>query len=224
MKEYHKIQTVYLRDPDNNHKTLLDGEYAKPEFETLKDILWVLTEKIDGTNIRIMWDGSTVTFGGKTDKAAIPSFLLKTLQETFTPEKMKVIFHDMPDNPSGYNICLYGEGYGHKIQKDGDDYNPDKADFIWVDCRINNELWVTRECLISIAGQLEIEIVPIIGFGTLSDAVDLARKGFKSEIAHNKDYVAEGLIMKPSIELGNRMGARIITKIKYKDFPRENGK
>ena len=26
MKEYHKIQTVYLRDPENNHKTLLNKE------------------------------------------------------------------------------------------------------------------------------------------------------------------------------------------------------
>ena len=76
MKEYHKIQTVYFRDPENNHKTLLEGTWAKPEFELLKDIDWICTEKIDGTNIRIMWDGEQVRFGGKTDKAQIPTILI----------------------------------------------------------------------------------------------------------------------------------------------------
>ncbi len=38
-----------------------DGEFAQPEFETLKDVQWEWTEKVDGTNIRIMievltWD------------------------------------------------------------------------------------------------------------------------------------------------------------------------
>ena len=45
MKQYQKIQTVYFRDPENNHKTLLEGTFAKPEFELLKDINWICTEK-----------------------------------------------------------------------------------------------------------------------------------------------------------------------------------
>lgn len=27
------------------------------EFDYLKDNTWIFTEKVDGTNIRIMWDG-----------------------------------------------------------------------------------------------------------------------------------------------------------------------
>ena len=69
MKEYHKIQTVFKRDPDNNFKTLLMGEYSLPEFEYLKDNKWVFTEKVDGTNIRVIWDGKDIFFKGKTDKA-----------------------------------------------------------------------------------------------------------------------------------------------------------
>ena len=55
MEKYHKIQTVYLRDPDNRYRTLLDGKFAKPEFGYLADCEWVFTEKIDGTNIRVDW-------------------------------------------------------------------------------------------------------------------------------------------------------------------------
>ena len=63
MKEYHKIQTVFHRSPESNYKQLMEGVFALPEFELLKDIEWTWTEKIDGTNIRILWDGQTVRFG-----------------------------------------------------------------------------------------------------------------------------------------------------------------
>lgn len=210
MKEYHKIQTVYLRNPEDNHKSLLEGTWAKPEFELLKDIDWVCTEKIDGTNIRIMWDGEQVRFGGKTDKAQIPTILIDTLQDTFTNEKMKECF------PDADNVCLYGEGYGKKIQKGGN-YLPYRTDFILFDIKIDN-WWLTRESVEDIATKLNIDVVPIIAICPLENAIELVRLGFKSIIAHNKDYTAEGLIMKPAVELFNRKGERVITKIKHKDF------
>ena len=39
--QYHKIQTVYKRDPMTNYKTLLDGEFSLPEFEYLANNDWV---------------------------------------------------------------------------------------------------------------------------------------------------------------------------------------
>jgi hypothetical protein len=210
MRDYHKIQTVFQRDVETKFKKIKEGVWSMPEFELLKDIEWVWTEKIDGTNIRIMWDGEIVRFGGKTENAQIPTHLLKELQDIFTVEKMKKCF------PDATGICLYGEGYGVKIQK-GSNYIPGKTDFILFDCRIGN-WWLTRESLEEIAEKLNIGIVPIIGRGTLLDAVHYVKQGFKSVIAHNKDYIAEGLIMKPGLELFNRKGERIIAKIKYKDF------
>ncbi|MCP4215045.1 MAG: RNA ligase family protein, partial [bacterium] len=73
MKQYHKIQTVFKRDPENRHKTLLEGEFSIPEFEYLQDNDWIFTEKVDGTNIRVMFDGEKITFGGKTERAQIPA-------------------------------------------------------------------------------------------------------------------------------------------------------
>lgn len=109
MKEYHKIQTVFLRDPQTNYKTLLEGEFALPEFEYLADNEWMFTEKVDGTNTRVMFDGQQITFGGKTDNAQIPALLVTRLQNVFLPqlEIFKTKFID--------GICLYGEGYGAKI-------------------------------------------------------------------------------------------------------------
>jgi hypothetical protein len=59
-----------------------------------------------------------------------------------------------------------------------------------------------------------------MGIWKLEEAIEFVKKGFKSTIADNKDYIAEGLIMKPVTELFNRKGERVISKIKYKDFSR----
>ena len=111
MKEYHKIQTVWHRDPDTNHKTLLEGRWAEPEFEYLASNQWDFTEKVDGTNIRVMVDAGEIKFGGKTDDAQIPAKLVQRLQERFLPQKDALIAQ-FPDGG-----CLYGEGYGAQIQR-----------------------------------------------------------------------------------------------------------
>ena len=105
MKEYHKIQTVFKRNPETKFKTLLK-EFSLPEFEYLKDNIWVFTEKVDGTNIRIMWNGKEIVFGGKTDNAQIPSFLIQRLQTRFFSQKQK--FREKFGEEG--NVCFYGEG------------------------------------------------------------------------------------------------------------------
>lgn len=78
MREYHKIQTVFKREQEKPNR-ILEGEYSDPAFEFLRQNRWMFTEKVDGTNIRVMWDGTNVVFGGKTDNAQIPAFLLQRL-------------------------------------------------------------------------------------------------------------------------------------------------
>ena len=222
MTQYPKIQTVFLRDPKTNYKTLLEEEWAKKEFEYLQDLDWIWTEKIDGTNIRIIWNGEKVRFGGKTDNAQIPTFLLAVLQDTFTVEKLTEVFPkpelEEGEDPEESEICLYGEGYGAKIQKGGN-YLSDRTDFILFDCKIG-DWWLTRESCKEIAENLSIKIVPVIDIAPLLDAVEFCKVGFKSTIAENKDYDAEGLVLKPYVDLFDRSGQRVITKIKTKDFRR----
>lgn len=79
MEEYQKIQTIFKRDPANRMKTLIMGEYSTPEFQFLKNNVWVFTEKVDGTNIRVGWDGNQIIFSGKTDNSQIPATLVNSL-------------------------------------------------------------------------------------------------------------------------------------------------
>ena len=69
-----------------------------------------------------------------------------------------------------------------------------------------------------IAKSLDLDVVPIVGEGNLVDLIGLVKTGFKSNIAQNKDFTAEGIVARPKVELKARNGERIITKLKYCDF------
>ena len=206
MVEYHKIVTAWERDPATNHKRLLEGVWAEPEFGFLKDNEWVWTEKVDGTNIRVMWDGSSVRFGGKTDAAQLYVPLIERLQVLFYSGALARIF----DGPA----CLYGEGYGAKIQKGGGNYIADAVDFCLFDVLVG-DTWLERRNVEGIGNKLECKIAPVVGRGSLLDAIEKTRMGFDSIWG---PFKAEGMVVRPAVELKTRRGRRIITKIKRKDF------
>lgn len=216
MKPYPKIQSVFMRDPGNKYKTFLEDQWAMPEFEYLKDNVWNWYEKVDGTNIRVGWEHNEeentfrLVFGGKTDKAQTPPFLLETLRGIFTPELMLETYPTT-------TMTLYGEGYGAKIQKGGGNYIRDGQGFILFDVAIDG-VWLERKNVIDIAHTLGIQVVPFVSQGPLDQAIVLVRDGFLSSVAENKSHVAEGLVMKPACNMLTRRGERVITKVKYKDF------
>lgn len=211
MSQYHKITTLWKRESEKPHNMMV-GTYALPEFELLKDIEWTWTEKVDGTNVRVMWDGDKVRFGGKTDNAQMPIFLLDKLDDMFGGEAMEQVFEQTFGKE---DAVLYGEGFGAKIQKGGGNYISDGVDFALFDVRLGN-WWLQRKDVEDIAKQLGgIRVVPVVGVGTLKESSDFASKPFKSAFG---DAVSEGIIAKPTVELFNRKGERIITKLKLKDF------
>ena len=207
MNEYHKIQTLFKRDMTTKKKSLIEGQWTLPEFEYLANNRWIFTEKVDGTNIRVMFKQGKVMFGGRTDSAQIPSQLVTRLNDRFIPmaEAFQEVF--------GCDACLYGEGYGAKIQKGGDHYRSDQ-DFVLFDVRIG-DYWLQRADIEDIAGKLSIDVVPIIGEGTLYDAINWVKRGIQSTWGN---FVAEGIVARPKVELLTRNRQRIITKIKGCDF------
>ncbi len=208
MKPYPKICTVFKRDPATKHRTLLPGEYALPEFEFLKDNVWTFTEKVDGTNIRVMvGPGGDVTFGGKTDNAQIPARLVKRLGEMFHPLRGRLA-GQFPDGG-----CLYGEGFGAGIQKGGGNYQPTQ-EFVLFDVLVGG-WWLELGNVENVADKLRLGIVPIVGEGTLGAMVDSVRAGFGS---YWGDFPAEGIVARPNVTLHRRSGERIIAKLKTKDF------
>ena len=208
MKEYEKIETLFLRDMGT--KKLVEGEYRNETVEFLKDIDWEFTEKIDGTNIRIYWDGHKVQYFGRTNKAQIPSQLMNRLIELFGGN----VNEEMFEQKFGANeVLLIGEGYGAKIQKVGGDYRKDN-DFILFDVCINGN-YQSRDSVKNIAEYFGIDVVPTIMIGKLEEGVEYVKSKPKSKIGTAD---SEGLVARPIYELKDRTGNRLIVKIKVRDF------
>jgi hypothetical protein len=210
--EYQKINTLFKRDENN---IIIPDNYTFEEFDYLENVKWECTEKIDGTNMRVeIYPHGSFVFKGRTDRANIPPHLLKKMEELFTKDKLKEALNigDSITEP----ITIYGEGYGTKIQNGGN-YIKNGVNFILFDIKVG-DWWLKREDLEEIANKLNIDIVPLIGYMSIPEAIEYVKKGFKSTIAENKDYDAEGLVLKTTCGLKFRSGERIITKIKTCDF------
>lgn len=204
MSEYHKIETLYERDAATFK--VKPGVFKNRTYTLLKE--WEFTEKIDGTNIRIVWDAVTgkLTFGGKSDAAQLHADLVRYLYENVPVENMRTAFPET-------SVVLYGEGYGAGIQKGGD-YSPTKK-FILFDVLAEGKWWLNWENTCDVASKLHLDIVPYLGSMTLERATEMVRAGFCSKIGTAK---SEGLVGRPAETLFDKKGSRLIVKLKTKDF------
>lgn len=209
MQTYNKIDTIFERDEKT--KKLINGKFRNETVEFCKDLTWQFTEKVDGTNIRVYWDGHRVEFGGRTENAQIPAPLVNKLNELFGGDINEQFF----EQKFGENeVILFGEGYGPKIQNGGS-YRDD-VDFIMFDVMINGN-YQTRESVEDIARYFNVNIVPILAEGPLSAGIDYVMTHKYSTIAQNGAEL-EGIVARPKTELKDRTGKRLIVKIKIKDF------
>ena len=209
MKHYPKIQTLYKRD---DTKRIILGDWTTPELDYLQNNTWEFTEKVDGTSIVINWDQTIREIGGHTAKSQIPTELYAKLDALFPVAKLAGVF---PPKDAPYEVALYGEGYGGKIQKGGK-YRPDVS-LVLFDVRIGR-WWMKYPDMCNIAEQLGIDVVPHLGYGTLRYAVRLVETGFNSKWG---EFPAEGIVARTPPGLLARNGERLICKIKTKDFKHE---
>jgi hypothetical protein len=215
--EYHKIDNVYSRD---RRGRLVEGVYARPELAYLADLEWLWTEKVNGTNVRLSYDASATFRGnehayvaGRTDAAQLPPPLLRRCVELLRAAPLEDVFEVGPTD-----VVLYGEGYGAGIQSGGGDYRADGVDFVLFDVKVG-DWWLRRADVEDVAAKLGLDVVPLVGRGTLAEAVELTRTGFPSARWPGV-AVAEGLVLRPAVELFDRAGRRVVAKIKHRDLRR----
>lgn len=214
MNQYHKIDSLFERDMQGTRK-LIEGKFRNPVVEYIKDNEWIFTEKIDGTNIRVFWDGHKVSFGGRTDNAQIPANLVQVLQDKFMGNEAEELFEQKFGEDE---VTFYGEGFGEKIQKGGGLYGA--VDFILFDIQVG-DIYLQREDIEELAKTFSLRIVPIILEGTIEEAVALVKSGLRSSVAE-QEKIAEGLVGTPKVRLLDVRGKRVIVKIKTEDFVLQN--
>ena len=215
MIEYPKIETLYARDMEGSKK-LIEGKFRDETLEFIKDCKFIWTEKIDGTNTSIYWDGHKVEYRGRTENAQIPTHLINYLNETFNTNESEEMFEQKFGETK---VILFGEGYGPKIQKGGlyrDDVSFILFDVLILDAEEKPVIWLKREDVEDVAKAFGIDVVPIVGEGTLEEAVEYVKTHPKSTIGGKADM--EGVVARPIVDLLDRRGKRVFVKIKYRDF------
>jgi hypothetical protein len=221
--EYPKINGAFKRDMANGG-VIMPDIFSTDEFKYLEDSLWTWTEKVDGTNVRLHFNGEKVAAGGRTKDAQMPGHLMYALAQYNDPHRWVDAFG--LDDDGTQDATIYGEGYGPKIQNGGR-YRTDVG-FIVFDIRIGR-WWLKREDVVEVAGKMGMDVVPIVATCSLNEAIGQIRnhdwagvETLTSIVAENNTQVSvavmEGIVGTPSVPLYDRRGNRIITKLKIKDF------
>ena len=205
MKEYQKIETLYKFDSKIKK---FRKEFYNPIVEYLKDCKWFGTEKVDGTNIRILWNGHSFEFGGRTDNAEIPKAVMKILTDNFNYE-MEVLFEQKFGNKE---VMLFMEAFAGKIQNGT---YQGSEDIIGFDIMIG-DVYLDKAVSRQIFKELGLKFVPVIEFNNLQECIDYVYNNTQSIIQPQSKI--EGLVCYPAFRLYDHQGKRIIVKIKKKDL------
>lgn len=241
MQYFDKINTCFKRDMDKASKTyncILPDQLTTPEFEMLRkyNVKWEATEKVDGecTSIHLIpadmpWeDKYRVEVHGKTDKANMRPDEVDLLKKIGDKDKLiKAFSYERPAPEYGEGATdtvlpeteciIFGETYGKGMQAPGGRYCKTHLKFICFDIKIGYT-WLKRDAVEEICSKLGIEVVPNLGEMTLDEAIEKVKKGFTSQVSEDPTLIAEGIVLRAPLGILDRMGRRIVTKVKYKDF------
>ena len=211
---YPKIHTLWKRDSKNR---VIVGDYARDEFRDLTYAPFIWTEKLDGTNTRFYWNGSTVTIGGRTDNAVWNPRVLAELERIAQPHAFKELY-------GSQHVVLYGEAFGAGIQKGGG-YSENVL-FRPFDLRVGTAEGITanspftgRHKVTQIAHALGVEPVEILGDESLWSAwMSIGCREYKSTYPGHE---LEGIVGRPAtpfyIANGENLSP-ILVKMKYRDL------
>lgn len=229
--EYPKTENLFKRD-EATHK-LIRGDLRLPEFGLIH--LWHVTEKIDGTNMRVVYDplNQTVEVRGRSDRANIAGDLKDYMIELFSVEKLSAQFDEFitPERiADGTTVTIFGEGYGAGIQQGGG-YNPAKrfrafdVCYHWKNSTgpiTERDSWCQASTVTEILKELEVPRVPYIGLLSLQEIVDFvdAKRGSITafEDTGNKEHQPEGIIARTDPYLYTERGSRLMFKLKGVDI------
>lgn len=209
MIPYPKIETLFDRFP-NDRRHVDMTKWRRPEYEYISH--WQVTEKVDGTNVRLAFgDGFGWLFRGRSDNAVFTPAQRDFLMALC--ERMESNVNDTMQRYGLNEITLYGELYGPKIQSGG--RYSESLGFRMFDIRINDRLWLDQDSLVANANDWGVDIVPDMGIMSTDDIIGLCQDGFISEFSIDRSYISEGVIAKPVVPLTTNDGKRVMWKLKF---------
>lgn len=218
-----KIYNPFKRSEDG--RCVEVGKWARDEFEILADSQWTGTEKMDGTNVRIVWEPRTdaLFIMGRGPNTQMHPDLKASLVNTFMEDgRWHAAFEKDLLAEADVWVVLYGEGIGPGIQKGGGMYCGSK-DFCLFDVRVGGRsgLWLKQDDVTEVAQKMALMRAPILGVATLKQWMLYAsQEGFKTKLpGADPNKQAEGVMCRPQGNFLTRRGERIICKVKTNQLP-----
>jgi len=216
---YPKIDTLFVRDMDTFKVT---DEIRHPEHKLIRE--WHLTEKIDGTNMRIIIDKDGCGIGGRTDKAQIYPKLQEAIESLYPQVQDWYNNHFAEEDDA--RCILFGEGYGAKIQSGGgyrDDQGFRLFD-VWVGGPDSGKFldWDNVEEVSKETGITTVPVLAPIEWNYLTSSAAAKTALPRESSTANEDggsgVVPEGVVARTVPYLYNWKGHRIMWKLKGKDY------
>lgn len=202
---YPKIYSPYKRVMVDGKQHFDVNEWQMAEFGVLSDCFWSWTEKIDGMNIRVNYDGYRRVFKGRTDNATFKTHWYEYLERLIPDEMLEQTF-------GASNVTIYGELFGGGIQG-GTPYGKLPLGFAMFDVKVG-DWWLLPDNVKDIATKLDVYMPQDTNMSVWT-AIRQVQDGMKSELG---DFFAEGLVGRAPMGLQTRSGHRLMMKVKDCDF------
>lgn len=233
--EYPSIYNLYAMDKETHERGPEQGFQASGVDQIAR---WLVTEKIDGMNIRVQfnpygWNDEPgdpgLSFYGRTDRAQLPGDLLDHLQGRFTTSNLMATFDYDPGWQLGdderyaweHTVTLFGEGYGPGIQGAvGAAYGEANLDggkhkqFRLFDVNVSGA-WLSWENVEDVARKLGVHTAPVLAYGvSLEEAKSYVST---SDLIPASPHI-EGIVARTDPYLFDGRGNRVMFKYKTRDL------
>lgn len=215
--KYIKFSSPFVKD--EKFKNTMDEAQYLPEGN------WIKTEKIDGTNIRIILtkpvdEKREILIGSRKLILNPDDVTSKQFYDCLENVNLNKIAEYFKETNS--TVVIYGEGYGAGVQKGGI-YSP-KKDFRVFDIKIGNAYqdfeFVEKVCIDN-----QLNIVPVLGktrVMSYGECIESLSKFQDTLIRDGCGGKPEGIVYKHEPVLLNKYGERLIFKVKFKDFKEDS--
>lgn len=214
LDEYQKIPVLYEFDASRKEYT---NKIADPSVEFLSGLSWLASEKYDGMNIRVHYDGHKVEIFGRTDAAILPKEVEDLLERTFYNSEVifEQQFRDCDD------VTLFMECYGGRIQgsKGRKWYGSKDESLIGFDVKIGYR-YLDRKYVKDIFDAFGVPCVEFFDVKDLNEAIEIVKSKAMAQSEDPNEPYFEGLVCTPATPLLDIYGHRVIVKIKCETFYR----
>jgi len=220
MRKYPSIETVFVRNKDNQLDTT---RLRSPEYGIVTP--WSITEKVDGTNIRVTYTHEGKRIGGRTDKATLNSTIIEAV-DLATPSLQEALdyfsVYRGGELHADWSVTFYGEAYGPGIQKGGT-YSESKK-FRAFDLLLGAEnWWLNPEEFYAVCATLEIPTVPYLGNidyipTDRSGVIGILSTSLVAKEDSGQTTEPEGIVARPLHTLLDKHGDRVMWKLCLRDL------